>query len=125
MLELGYEDGQTFELSFEFLRVFSPSAEVRGHGKGQERLQVGKREVRIVSIEPVGHYAILPRFDDGHDSGIFSWDYLYEIATGHDALWADYLERLARAGQGRDPLPAAQQAGTGKRLPRAVARPRR
>ena len=106
VLELAYEDGRSFRLSFEFLRVHSPSAEVRGHGRGQETLQVGKRDVRIVSIEPVGHYAIQPRFDDGHESGIYSWDYLYEIATGQDALWSEYLARLEAAGKSRDPAPA-------------------
>jgi len=106
VLELAYEDGRSYRLSFEFLRVNSPSAEVRGHGRGQETLQVGKRDVRIESITPVGHYAIQPRFDDGHESGIFSWDYLHGIAIDHDRLWADYLERLARAGKSRDPLPA-------------------
>ncbi|MFA7503182.1 MAG: DUF971 domain-containing protein [Burkholderiaceae bacterium] len=134
VLELAYEDGRKFRLSFEFLRVNSPSAEVRGHGKGQETLQVGKRDVRIESIEPVGHYAILPRFDDGHVSGIYSWDYLYEIATDHDRLWADYLARLERAGKGRDLLPAdataSAGAGSGKPHgglggPRSISRPGR
>jgi len=127
-LELVYEDGRSFRLSFEFLRVNSPSAEVRGHGKGQETLQVGKREVRIESIEPVGHYAIRPRFDDGHDSGIYSWEHLYSIATDHDRLWSDYLDRLERAGKSRDPQPAI---ATDKAIPgaargaRAISRPLR
>ena len=127
-LELVYEDGRSFRLSFEFLRVNSPSAEVRGHGKGQETLQVGKREVRIESIEPVGHYAIRPRFDDGHDSGIYSWEHLYSIATDHDRLWSDYLDRLERAGKSRDPQPVT---ATDKAIPgaargaRAISRPLR
>lgn len=134
VLELAYEDGRSFRLSFEFLRVHSPSAEVRGHGRGQETLQVGKRDVRIVSIEPVGHYAIQPRFDDGHESGIYSWDYLYEIATGHDALWSEYLARLEAAGKSRDPAPAGASkpgapAGGGTRSAplraRSVSRPQR
>ena len=113
MLELAYDDGRSFRLSFEFLRVNSPSAEVRGHGKGQETLQVGKRDVRIVSIEPVGHYAIQPRFDDGHESGIYSWAYLYEIGTDHDRLWSEYLARLQAAGKSRDPSPS-DAAGPGR-----------
>lgn len=134
VLELAYEDGRSFRLSFEFLRVHSPSAEVRGHGRGQETLQVGKRDVRIVSIEPVGHYAIQPRFDDGHESGIYSWDYLYEIATGHDALWSEYLARLKAAGKSRDPAsvgaskPGAPAGGGTRSAPlraRSVSRPQR
>jgi len=134
VLELAYEDGRSFRLSFEFLRVHSPSAEVRGHGRGQETLQVGKRDVRIVSIEPVGHYAIQPRFDDGHESGIYSWDYLYEIATGQDALWSEYLARLEAAGKSRDPAPAGASkpgAPAGGGTPsaplraRSVSRPQR
>ncbi len=116
VLELAYEDGRSFRLSFEFLRVNSPSAEVRGHGRGQETLQVGKRDVGIESIEPVGHYAIQPRFDDGHVSGIYSWDYLYGIATDHDRLWSDYLARLQAAGKSREPQEAPPaNAGAGAR----------
>ena len=102
-IEFAYVDGRRVRLTFEFLRVYSPSAEVRGHGPGQAQLQVGKRAVTIDSIEPVGHYAIRPRFSDGHDTGIFSWDYLAEIGRDHDRLWADYLARLAQAGASRDP----------------------
>ncbi|HUN90454.1 MAG TPA: DUF971 domain-containing protein [Burkholderiaceae bacterium] len=102
-LELAFEDGRRFRLPFEFLRVFSPSAEVRGHGPGQEQLQVGKRDVTIDEVEPVGYYGIKPRFSDGHDSGIFSWDYLLEIAQDQERLWSDYLHRLADAGASRDP----------------------
>jgi DUF971 family protein len=102
ILEIAFSDGQRFRLPYEFLRVHSPSAEVRGHGPGQEVLQVGKRDVAITEVEAVGHYAIRPTFSDGHDSGIFSWDYLYEIGRRHDELWQRYLERLAQAGQSRD-----------------------
>ncbi|GAB4302995.1 MAG: DUF971 domain-containing protein [Methylophaga sp.] len=99
-LGLSYGDVQ-YKLSAEYLRVFSPSAEVMGHGPGQEVLQVDKENVGITQIEPVGHYAIKIYFDDGHDSGLFSWDYLYSLATNQDALWQDYLKRLAEAGHQR------------------------
>jgi DUF971 family protein len=102
VLELGYDDGKTYRLPFEFLRVLSPSAEVRGHGPGQETLQTGKRNVSILSVEPVGHYAIKPTFTDGHDSGLFSWEYLFELCTHQDQLWQDYLDKLAKAGIDRD-----------------------
>jgi DUF971 family protein len=101
-LELAYPDGKSYQLSFEFLRVWSPSAEVRGHGIGQETLQTGKRHVVISNIEQVGHYAIKPIFDDGHDSGIFSWEYLYEMCLNYDEMWQDYLDRLLAAGVDRD-----------------------
>jgi len=103
VLEVAFSDGKVFKLPFEFLRVFSPSAEVRGHGPGQETLQVGKRDVTIARLDPVGHYAVQPVFSDGHASGIFSWDYLYEIGASQDALWADYLSHLEAAGASRDP----------------------
>ncbi len=103
MLELAFDDGRAFTLPYEFLRVHSPSAEVRGHGPGQETLQVGKRDVTIAEVEPVGHYAIKPVFSDGHESGIYSWDYLYELGIRQDELWHQYLERLAREGGSRDP----------------------
>ena len=103
VLEIAFSDGRAFKLPYEFLRVYSPSAEVRGHGPGQETLQIGKRDVTIAEVEPVGHYAIQPRFSDGHDSGIFSWDYLYELGTEQDALWERYLSKLAAAGASRDP----------------------
>ena len=103
VLEIAYSDGRAFKLPYEFLRVYSPSAEVRGHGPGQETLQVGKRDVTIAEVEPVGHYAIQPRFSDGHDSGIYSWDYLYELGNDQDALWERYLARLAAACASRDP----------------------
>jgi DUF971 family protein len=103
VLEIAYSDGRAFKLPYELLRVYSPSAEVRGHGPGQETLQVGKRDITIAEVEPVGHYAIQPRFSDGHESGIFSWDYLYELGRDQDALWERYLAKLAAAGASRDP----------------------
>ena len=106
VLEIDFADGRTFRLPYEFLRVQSPSAEVRGHGPGQEVLQVGKRDVGIADVEAVGHYAIRPSFSDGHDTGIYSWDYLYDLGVRHDELWRRYLERLAAAGASRDPQPA-------------------
>ena len=103
ILEIAYSDGRTFKLPYEFLRVYSPSAEVRGHGAGQEVLQVGKRDVTVSEIEAVGHYALRPKFSDGHDTGIFSWEYLYELGEEQDELWQRYLDRLAKAGASRDP----------------------
>ena len=103
VLEIDFDDGASFRLPFEFLRVYSPSAEVRGHGAGQETLQVGKREVTIDELHAVGHYAIKPVFSDGHDSGIYAWDYLYELGTDQDRLWSDYLARLEAAGASREP----------------------
>jgi DUF971 family protein len=97
-LEISFDDGRTFDMSYEFLRVHSPSAEVRGHGHGQEILQTGKQDVDIVAVEPVGMYAIQPRFSDGHDTGIYSWEYLYSLGRDHDRLWRAYLDRLAAAG---------------------------
>ena len=102
LLEIGYEDGREFRISFELMRVYSPSAEVMGHGPGQETLQVGKRHITIESIEPVGNYAIKPRFSDGHESGLFTWDYLYWLGQNQESLWADYLDRLQKAGASRD-----------------------
>ena len=106
VLEIAFDDGSTFKLPFEFLRVYSPSAEVRGHGPGQEVLQVGKRDVMISDLRSVGHYAIQPVFSDGHDSGIFAWDYLYELGAKQEQLWSDYLERLDAAGASREPTDA-------------------
>ncbi|MCL6506690.1 MAG: DUF971 domain-containing protein [Bryobacteraceae bacterium] len=103
VLEISFDDGRTFKLPFEFLRVYSPSAEVRGHGPGQETLQVGKRDVTITSVDPIGHYAIQPNFSDGHSSGIYSWSYLYELGQNQERLWAEYLRRLEEAGASRDP----------------------
>lgn len=102
LMEVSFDDGERFSLSFEFLRVYSPSAEVRGHGPGQEVLQVGKRDVDIVSLDPVGSYAVRPVFSDGHDSGIYSWDHLYLLGKQRDELWSDYLRRLVEAGASRD-----------------------
>jgi len=102
VLELGYEDGRSFRLPFEFLRVHSPSAEVQGHGPGQEILQTGKREVVIIQIEPVGHYAIKPTFSDGHDSGLFTWEYLLHLAENQESLWVEYLKKLEVHGVERD-----------------------
>jgi DUF971 family protein len=101
-MELSFADGSNFRLSFEFLRVHSPSAEVRGHGPGQETLQTGKRDVDIKAIEPVGNYAIQPFFSDAHDTGIYSWDLLYKLGANKDELWADYLARIEAAGASRD-----------------------
>jgi DUF971 family protein len=108
-LELGYADGTSNTLSAEFLRVHSPSAEVRGHGKGQEVLQTGKRQVKISNIEIVGNYAIKITFDDGHNSGIYSWRYLLELATQRESLWNDYLMKLEAEKASREPLPAGTQ----------------
>ena len=98
LLELSYADGKSFRLPCEFLRVYSPSAEVRGHGPGQEVLQVGKKDVNIDKIEPIGTYAVQFTFSDGHDSGIYSWDLLYDYGMRYDQLWAQYLKRLTQAG---------------------------
>ncbi len=103
ILELTFENGPTYKLPYEFLRVYSPSAEVRGHGPGQETLQVGKRDVTIKEVEPVGNYAIRPMFSDGHDSGIYSWDYLAELGAHQDEMWQRYLTRLQEAHASRDP----------------------
>lgn len=101
-MEISFDDGRRFELSYEFLRVYSPSAEVRGHGPGQETLQVGKKDIEITAIDPVGSYAVQPHFSDGHDSGLYSWDYLYEIGMDRDRLWQEYLQRLQAAGASRE-----------------------
>jgi len=103
MLDVSFDDGRSFSLPCEYLRVFSPSAEVRGHGPGQEVLQVGKRGVGIDAIEPIGMYAVKLAFTDGHDTGIYSWEYLYDLGERHDANWATYLKRLEQAGKSRDP----------------------
>jgi DUF971 family protein len=111
VLELVFPRGIVFRLPCEFLRVHSPSAEVRGHGPGQETLQVGKRDVTITELEPVGHYAIRPVFSDGHDTGIYSWDYLYDLGVRQDQLWQRYLDRLEAAGASRE-APATAQLAT-------------
>jgi len=114
LLEVSFDDGETFRIPFELLRVYSPSAEVQGHGPGQEVLQTGKREVDIVALEPVGHYAVQPTFSDGHESGIYAWDYLYALGSRQDALWQQYLDRLVEAGTDRDaPMAGAGASGGG------------
>ena len=112
VLEVGFSDGKTVRIPFELMRVYSPSAEVQGHGPGQEVLQTGKRDVAVVALEPVGNYAVQPTFSDGHDSGIFSWDYLYFLGSKETELWADYNARLAAAGVDRD-APMPEKAGAG------------
>lgn len=102
-LEIAFEDGARFNLPAEFLRVYSPSAEVIGHGEGQETLQVGKRDIGIKALEPVGLYALKIVFDDRHDSGLYSWDYLYDLGRNQEILWQNYLSRLEKAGASRDP----------------------
>ena len=102
ILEVAFSDGAEFKIPFELMRVYSPSAEVQGHGPGQEVLQTGKREVGIVELEPIGNYAVKPVFSDGHESGIFSWDYLYHLGTKQEHLWSDYNRRLEVAGMSRD-----------------------
>ena len=113
VLEIGFDSGEVFRLPFEYLRVHSPSAEVQGHGPGQETLQTGKRQVGITSLQAVGHYAIQPSFSDGHDTGIFSWDYLYRLGTEQDQRWQGYLQRLAAAGADRDEAMVKASAGGG------------
>jgi DUF971 family protein len=102
-LEVGYENGERYSIPCEYLRVYSPSAEVRGHGAGQEVLQTGKRMVGISAIEPVGNYALQFTFTDGHDSGIYAWQYLHELCREHERLWQDYIARISAAGASRDP----------------------
>ncbi|NML43785.1 DUF971 domain-containing protein [Ramlibacter sp. G-1-2-2] len=102
VLEIGFADGNTFRIPFELMRVYSPSAEVQGHGPGQEVLQTGKRDVAVVQLEPVGNYAVKPTFSDGHDSGLFTWDYLYFLGSQQAQLWQDYERRLQDAGVDRD-----------------------
>ncbi|MFY7866980.1 gamma-butyrobetaine hydroxylase-like domain-containing protein [Roseateles sp.] len=107
VLEVAFSDGARFRIPFELMRIYSPSAEVKGHGPGQETLQTGKREVDMTGLEPVGHYAVRPVFSDGHDSGLFDWAYLYELGAKEAQLWQDYEARLAAAGVGRDdPMPS-------------------
>jgi DUF971 family protein len=103
MLELAFEDGRAFKLPYEYLRVYSPSAEVRGHGPGQEVLQTGKKAVEILRIEPVGSYAVQLYFSDGHDTGIYSWVLLYDYGVRQDEMWKHYLERMGEAGASREP----------------------
>ncbi|MGM0412650.1 MAG: gamma-butyrobetaine hydroxylase-like domain-containing protein [Pseudomonadota bacterium] len=109
VLEVAFDDGSRFEFPCEFLRVFSPSAEVQGHGPGQERLQWGKKNVNITSVQPVGNYAVQLYFDDGHDTGIYSWDLLYRFGVNQDEMWQDYLAKVEQSGVSREPL----DGGTG------------
>ena len=111
VVEINFSDGASFRIPFELMRVYSPSAEVAGHGPGQEVLQTGKRDVTLTGLAPVGNYAVQPAFSDGHDSGIFSWDYLYFLGSQQDKLWADYTARLQAAGVDRD-APMPEKAGS-------------
>ena len=112
VLEISFSDGASFRIPFELMRVYSPSAEVAGHGPGQETLQTGKRLVELTGLEPVGNYAVQPRFSDGHDTGLFSWDYLYFLGAEQARLWQDYEKRLLDGGRDRDaPMPAAAGHG--------------
>ncbi len=106
ILEIAFDDGSRFEFPCEYLRVYSPSADVRGHGPGQEVLQVGKENVNITNIEPVGTYAVCLYFDDGHNTGIYSWDWLHHLGVNQEKLWRQYLDRLEQAGHSRKPGPA-------------------
>jgi DUF971 family protein len=112
VLEVVFSDGAVFRIPFELMRVYSPSAEVQGHGPGQEVLQTGKRDVDLASLEPVGNYAVQPSFSDGHDTGIFSWDYLYFLGSKMESLWQDYADRLEAAGVDRD-APMLEKFGHG------------
>ncbi|HSM98266.1 MAG TPA: DUF971 domain-containing protein [Gallionella sp.] len=109
MLEIAFDDGASFQLPYEFLRVYSPSADVSGHGPGQEVLQTGKRDVGVKQLVPVGSYAVQIDFDDGHDTGLYTWEYLYRLGRNQAALWQDYLDRLAAAGASREPRPGAKK----------------
>jgi DUF971 family protein len=112
VLEISFSDGASFRIPFELMRVYSPSAEVQGHGEGQEVLQTGKRAVTLQTLEPVGNYAVQPTFSDGHNTGIFSWDYLYHLGAQEASLWAQYEARLQAAARDRDgPMPAAAATG--------------
>ena len=102
VLEVGFANGSLFRIPFELMRIYSPSAEVQGHGPGQEVLQTGKREVGLTALEPIGNYAVQPTFSDGHDTGIFSWDYLFFLGSQQEDLWRKYEGRLVQAGVGRD-----------------------
>jgi DUF971 family protein len=103
MLEIAFDDGTIYRLPFEFLRVYSPSAEVRGHAPGQGTLQTGKKNVNLLEVEPVGSYAVKLTFDDGHDSGLYSWEYLYSLGKRQDTLWQEYLLQIEQAGASREP----------------------
>jgi DUF971 family protein len=109
MLEIAFDDGASYQLPCEYLRVYSPSAEVAGHGPGQEVLQVGKKNVGISELVPVGSYAVQINFDDGHDTGLYTWENLYRLGKNQSALWQQYLDRLAAAGASREPLPGTKK----------------
>ena len=112
VLEISFSDGAHYQIPFELMRVYSPSAEVQGHGAGQEVLQSGKRDVGLEALEPVGNYAVQPRFTDGHDTGIYSWDYLYFLGSQQEQLWQDYTAKLQAAGRERDaPMPVKAAKG--------------
>ena len=116
VLEVGFANGSLFRIPFELMRIYSPSAEVQGHGPGQEVLQTGKREVGLTALEPIGNYAVQPTFSDGHDTGIFSWDYLFFLGSQQEDLWRKYEGRLVQAGVGRDApmaVAAASKAASG------------
>jgi len=114
VLEIGFSNGRAFRIPFELMRVYSPSAEVQGHGPGQEVLQTGKRDVGLTALEPIGNYAVQPTFSDGHDTGIFSWDYLYDLGSRQDELWRQYEDRLRAAGADRDaPMKGAAASACG------------
>ena len=115
LLEIAFDDGACYRLPYEFLRVYSPSAEVRGHGVGQETLQTGKKDVGVREVSPTGSYALKIEFDDGHDSGLYTWEYLYELGEHRDKLWQEYLERLTAVGGSREPgnLPDSKGCGSG------------
>ena len=124
-LEMEFSDGKLFKISFEMLRVYSPSAEVRGHGPGQEVLQVGKEAIDLSTLEPVGNYAVQPTFSDGHTSGIYSWDYLHWLGLNQDDLWKDYLKRLRDAGASRASSALPGEANMGAPVEfKAVSRPK-
>jgi DUF971 family protein len=108
VLEVGFADGKVFRIPFELMRVYSPSAEVQGHGPGQEVLQTGKRDVVISALEAIGNYAVQPTFSDGHDTGIYSWDYLYTLGVNQDEMWRRYLERMGEAGASRESMPSTE-----------------
>ena len=113
VLEIAFSDGKHFSLPYEFLRVYSPSAEVRGHGPGQETLQVGKKNVEITAAEPVGTYAMQLVFSDGHDSGLYSWEYLHSMGINQEKMWQEYLKRMEEAGAKREPTPNILTASSG------------
>jgi DUF971 family protein len=109
VLEIAFSDGERYQLPYEFLRVYSPSADVSGHGPGQEVLQVGKKEVGVSEVVPAGSYAMQINFDDGHDTGLYTWEYLYQLGKDQAVLWQDYLDRMASVGASREPAPGTKK----------------